>query len=62
MSLADIDKRGLVLRTAIAPPVWRGAPWLTRLLCHVRNPLCIYCARYLGRKHAGLKAPHAHIH
>ena len=37
----------LVLRTAIAPPVWRGALWLTRLVCRVRNPLCIYCARYL---------------
>ena len=37
----------LVLRTAITPPVWRGAPWLTRLVYRGRNPLRIYCARYL---------------
>jgi len=35
-----------VLRTAIAPPVWWGAPRLTRLVCRVRNLLRIYCPWY----------------
>ena len=43
MSLADIDKRGLVLRTAIAPPVWRGAPGLpgSFAMCGTR---CVFTA------------------
>ena len=30
----------------ITPPVWRGAPWLPRLVYRVWNPLRIYCTRY----------------
>jgi hypothetical protein len=37
----------LVLRTAITPPVWRGAPWLPRLVCCTWNLLRINCVRYL---------------
>jgi hypothetical protein len=39
---------GLVLRTAITPPVWRGALCLARLAYCVWNSLRMYCARYLA--------------
>ena len=42
---SPLDPRS-VLRTAIAPLVWRGAPWLTRLVCRLQNPLRIYYAQY----------------
>ena len=37
----------LTLRTAIAPPVWRGAHSHAQRPCSVRNPLRHYCAQFL---------------
>ena len=48
MGLADIDKRGLVLRTAIAPPVWRGAPWLAQAPLPCAEP-AVYVLRTVLR-------------
>jgi len=49
----------LMLRTAIAPPVWRGAPALTRIIRRGWNCRRIYGAWYswLPHQHGGKTSP-----